>query len=253
MNNNKSVKMKNASRKARKQNIKQWFKKVLAFPIRAIKWLWRLICRVCRAIWNWLKSIDIVGMVNLTLLVAIIVLFLSLISDFVRCNKCDKAVASNNKSNIIMTQQKAKQPVDERRVVKRKYSTVLPVKIDSQTNITPKIRTVGVAKPEIIRELSVPADELPQQTLSGDVIVEKYPGAPVLSNGVKVNGNLYIQNMRKYTIPCDAKINGHLFIRNVNKVNFCGKFKVNGNVYVNRESSFGPLPEGTKINGQIIL
>ena len=59
--------------------------------------------------------------------------------------------------------------------------------------------------------------------------------------------------MNKYTIPCDAKINGHLFIRNVHKVNFCGKFKVNGNVYVNRESSFGPLPAGTKINGQIIL
>ena len=28
--------------------------------------------------------------------------------------------------------------------------------------------------------------------------------------------------------------------------------KVNGNVYVNRQSSFGPLPNGTKINGQII-
>jgi hypothetical protein len=247
----KNKKMKQATRNARKQNIKQWFKKVLSFPIRAIKWLWRLICRVCRAIWNWLKSIDIVGMVNLTLLVAIIVLFASLISDFVRCNKCDK-MAANKKSNIVMTQQKTP-AADERRVVKRKYSTVLPVKVDSKTNITPKIRTIGVAKPEIIRELSVPASELPQQTLSGDVIVERYPGAPVLSNGVKVNGNLYIQNMRKYTIPCDAKINGHLFIRNVSKVDFCGKFKVNGNIYVNRESSFGPLPAGTKINGQIIL
>ena len=249
---NKSQKIKRATKNTRKQNIKQWFKKIISYPIRAIKWLWNLLCRVCRAIWNWLKSIDIVGMINLTLLVAIIVLFLSLISDFVRCNKCNKAIASNNKSDVTMVQ-KAKQPVEERRVVKRKYSTVLPVKVDSETNITPKIRTIGVAKPEIVRELSVPANELPQQTLSGDVIVERHPGAPVLSNGVKVNGNLYIQNMNKYTIPCDAKINGHLFIRNVHKVNFCGKFKVNGNVYVNRESSFGPLPEGTKINGQIIL
>ena len=247
MANNKSLKMKNATRKARKQNNKQLLKKVLYSPVRAIKWLWRLICRVCNAIWNWLKSIDIVGMINLTLLVAIIVLFASLISDFVRCNKCVKVAKASN--NVVITQQ----PKSERRVVQRKYSTVLPVKIDSQTNIKPKIRTVGVAKPEIIRELSLPASELPKQVLSGDVIVERHPGAPVLSNGVKVNGNLYIQNMRKYTIPCDAKINGHLFIRNVSKVSFCGKFKVNGNVYVNRESSFGPLPEGTKINGQIIL
>ena len=248
---NKSQKMKRATKNTRKQNIKQWFKKIISYPIRAIKWLWNLLCRVCRAIWNWLKSIDIVGMINLTLLVAIIVLFLSLISDFVRCNKCNKAIASNNKSDVTMVQKS--NAVDNRRVVKRKYSTVLPVKVDSETNITPKIRTIGVAKPEIVRELSVPANELPQQTLSGDVIVERHPGAPVLSNGVKVNGNLYIQNMNKYTIPCDAKINGHLFIRNVHKVNFCGKFKVNGNVYVNRESSFGPLPAGTKINGQIIL
>lgn len=246
---NKSQKIKKAARNTRKQNIKQWFKKVLSYPVRAIKWLWNLLCRVCRAIWNWLKSIDIVGMINLTLLVAIIVLFLSLITDFVRCNKCEKS-ANANKSNVVMMQ---KENNDNRRVVQRKFSTTLPVKMDNQTNITPKIRTIGVKKPEVIRELSTPSNELPQQTLSGEVIVERGSNAPVLSNGVKVNGNLYIQNMNKYTIPCDAKINGHLFIRNVNKVNFCGKFKVNGNVYVNRESSFGPLPAGTKINGQIIL
>lgn len=246
---NKSQKIKKAARNTRKQNIKQWFKKVLSYPVRAIKWLWNLLCRVCRAIWNWLKSIDIVGMINLTLLVAIIVLFLSLITDFVRCNKCEKS-ANANKSDVVMMQ---KENNDNRRVVQRKFSTTLPVKMDNQTNITPKIRTIGVKKPEVIRELSTPSNELPQQTLSGEVIVERGSNAPVLSNGVKVNGNLYIQNMNKYTIPCDAKINGHLFIRNVNKVNFCGKFKVNGNVYVNRESSFGPLPAGTKINGQIIL
>ena len=94
---------------------------------------------------------------------------------------------------------------------------------------------------------------MPQQVLAGDVIVERAPNSPILSNGAKIDGNLFIQNMHKYTMPCDVKINGHLFIRNVQKVNFCGKFKVNGNVYVNRESSFGPFPEGTKINGQIIL
>ena len=75
----------------------------------------------------------------------------------------------------------------------------------------------------------------------------------MLSNGVKVNGNLYIQNMRKYTLPCDAKINGHLIIRNVNKLSFCGGFTVNGNIYVNRESAFGPIPDNTRIRGKIIL
>lgn len=255
--NNKTKKMKKATRKTRWDNFKQWCKKIILFPIRAIKWLWRLICRICRAIWNWLKSIDIVGMINLTLLVAIIVLFLSLISNFVCCKKY--TVVSNNDAATTQVADKwAKQkPVDNRRVVKRKYTnaTVLPIKVDvADANVVrPQIRTIGVEKPEIVTELATPANELPQQVLGGDVIVERAPNSPILSNGARIDGNLFIQNMRKYTMPCDVKINGHLFIRNVQKVNFCGKFKVNGNVYVNRESSFGPFPEGTKINGQIIL
>ena len=254
---NKTKKIKKATRKTRWGNFKQWCKKIISFPIRAIKWLWRLICRVCRAIWNWLKSIDIVGMINLTLLVAIIVLFLSLISNFVCCKKY-KSVNNNNGTTLQVIDKWAKQNQSEnRRVVKRKYSnaTVLPIKIDNQdvNVVRPQIRTIGVDKPEIVRELATPASELPQQVLGGDVIVERAPNSPVLSNGAKIDGNLFIQNMNKYTIPCDVKINGHLFIRNVQKVKFCGKIKVNGNVYVNRESSFGPFPEGTKINGQIIL
>ncbi len=251
--NSKTKKMKKAVRKTRWDNFKMWCKKIILFPIRAIKWLWRLICRVCRAIWNWLKSIDIVGMINLTLLVAIIVLFLSLISDFVCCNK-----SASNKivSNDATTQVVKVNDSQNRRVVKRKYSnvTVLPVKSEAQpANTKVQIKTVGVKKPEVVAELATPADELPQQVLGGDVIVERAPNSPVLSNGARIDGNLFIQNMNKYTIPCDVKINGHLFIRNVQKLNFCGKIKVNGNVYVNRESSFGPFPEGTKINGQIIL
>ena len=252
--NNKTQKMKKAARKTRWDNFKQWCKKIVLFPIRVIKWLWRLICRICRAIWNWLKSIDIVGMINLTLLVAIIVLFLSLISDFVCCKNASQKVVSNN---VATTQTTKIVDNQNRKVVKRKYTnttaSVLPVKTNTETNIRPQIRTIGVEKPEIVAELSTPADELPEQVLSGDVIVERAPGSPILSNGVKIDGNLFIQNMRKYTIPCDAKINGNLFIRNVQKLNFCGKIKVNGNVYVNRESSFGPIPEGSKINGQIIL
>ena len=258
---NKTQTMKKATRQTRKNTFWQWVKKIILFPIRAIKWLWRLICRVCRAIWNWLKSIDIIGMINLTLLVAIIVLFLSLISNVVCCKKYANANVANANANVVTANSESNQRLNandnNRRVVKRKYTnaTVLPVKVDAQdvNVVRPQIRTIGVEKPEIVTELATPANELPKQVLSGDVIVERHPSSPVLSNGAKIDGNLFIQNMQKYTIPCDVKINGHLFIRNVAKVNFCGKFKVNGNIYVNRESSFGPLPEGTKINGQIIL
>ena len=239
---NKTQKMKKATRKARQKNVKQYCKK-------AVSYTWNAIKNVCSKVWNWLKSIDIVGMVNLTLLVAIIVLFVSLISDITYSNKSNKT-NSANKQNVVMV---AKNKADNRKVVQRRFNTNLPLKADKKTGITPKIKTVGVKKPQIIRELSVPAHELPKQNLSGDVIVDVNPSATILQNGVNVNGNLFIQNMRKFTLPCDAKINGNLFIRNVTRLNFCGKFNVSGNIYVNRESSFGPIPDGSKIGGQIIL
>ena len=253
---NKALKMKAATKQTRKQNIKNVCKKILTWPIRAIKWLWNLLCRVCRAIWNWLKNIDIVGMINLTLLVAIIVLFSSLIADFVRCDRCARNAVDNNNRVIVAQKNVVKKQVaqnDNRRVVKRKVNTTLPLRPDSETGITPKIKVVGVKKPVVVTVASLPAKELPKQNLSGDVIVDVYPDSPVLSNGVNVDGNLFIQNMRKYTLPCDAQINGHLFVRNVHKLNFCGAFTVRGNIYVNRESSFGPIPSNARIGGQVML
>ena len=237
---NKSQKIKRAAHRTKWENFKYFVKRIITFP-------WRVLC----AIWNWAKSIDVVGMINLTLLVVIIILFISLIVDVVRFRGCP--MANNNRSGNVTVVQNDSVNTNNNKVVKRRFNTNLPLKVDKKTGITPKIKTVGVAKPEIVRETSLPADELPQQDLSGDVIVDVNPKSPVLYNGAKINGNLIIQNMRKYTLPCGMKINGHLFVRNVARLHFCGEFTVNGNIYVNRESSFGALPKGTKINGQIIF
>ena len=240
--------MKNAARNTRKRNIKQWLKKVILFPWELCKKVWHFICRICTAIWNWLKSIDIVGMINLTLLVAIIVLFTGLICNFKRCNRGGVAQANN-----IVAVAKKSSVNDNRKVVQRKFNTALPLKVNADTGIKPQIKTIGVKKPVVVKQISLPAKELPQQRLMGDVIVDMYPSAPVLSNGVKIDGNLFIQNMRKYTLPCDAKIRGNLFIRNVDKLSFCGKFTVQGNIYINRYSSFGPIPNDAHVDGQVIL
>lgn len=228
-------------------------------PWRAVKSVWKFICRLCNKVWNWLKSIDIVGMINLTLLVAIIVLVISLFSGFACCKKCDKSVkaAQNNVVSVVKPNKTVKKPVVNnnmnRKVVKRKFNVNLPIKADPQTNIKPQIKTVGVKKPMIVKELSFPANELPKQKLGGDVIIDTFRDATVLSNGVNINGNLFIQNMRKYTLPCGAVINGNLFIRNVEKLRFCGEFTVTGNIYVNRQSSFGPIPGNARVGGQVIL
>lgn len=237
---NKSQRIKRAVRRTRWENFKYTLKRIITWP-------WR----VCCAIWKWLKSIDIVGMINLTLLVIIILLFVSLIVDVVRCRRCPM-VNNDRNSNVTVVQNDYAKNKDGK-IVRHTFNTVLPLKADKKTGITPKIRTVGVDRPQIVRETSLPVNSLTQQNLSGDTVVDVNPQSPILSNGTKINGNLIIQNMRKYTLPCGMKINGHLFVRNVQRLHFCGEFTVNGNIYVNRESSFGALPKGTKINGQIIF
>ena len=246
---NKTQKMKQAAHYNRKRNFKQWCKKALLFPWNLCKKVWRFIVRMCKKIWNWLKSIDIIGMINLTLLVAIIVLFTSLIVNF--NNKYDSKTNSGmNNTEVVVNKQKT---VDTRKVVKRKTLPTLPLKVNAKTGIKPQIKTVGVEKPQVVKHLSVPAKELPKQKIYGDVIVDIYPNSPVLFNGVKIDGNLFIQNVRKYTLPCGAKIRGNLFIRNVEKLSFCGDFTVQGNIYVSPYSSFGPIPSTARIDGQVIL
>lgn len=247
---NKTQKMKTATRNNKKRNFVATMKKIIAFPWHVCKAVWRWVVRVCRAIWNWLKNINIIGMINLTLSVAIIVLLYCLVSNVLN-NKSSKV--NHGHDNVVVTNAKYKVLNNKRNVVNSKFNTVLPVKVNAKTGITPKIKVVGVDKPVVIAAVSESEKELPAQKLYGDVIVDMVPSSPVLMNGVTVQGNLYVQNMRKYTLPCGMKITGHLFIRNVERLSFCGPFSVRGNIYVNRQSSFGPIPENSRVGGQIIL
>lgn len=249
---NKSETIKRAVQTTRNKNRKNVLKNIILFPVN-----------LCKKVWNWLRNIDVVGMVNLTLLVAIIVLFSCLISN-ITCyrhgafaNETPNIVVNKNQNvNVAkkITPAKSVQN-DMRKVIKRhhKINAALPARVDSETKLKPQIQVVGVKKPIVVRELSLPASELPKQVLAGDVIIERHPASPILSNGVVINGNLFIQNMRKYTLPCDAEISGHLFVRNVENLKFCGKFVVRGNIYVTRKSSFGAIPGDAKIGGQIVL
>ena len=240
---NKTQKIKQGTQNARNKNTINVCKNIIFAPIH-----------ICKTIWNWLKDINVIGMVNLTLLVAIIVLFSSLILNVLNCDT--NVSQSGNVAVVNSAYPKTKvlkKSNEEHRVVNRSFNTTLPLRADPQTGITPKIKVVGVQKPTVVKVASIPAKELPKQNLYGDVIVDVYPDSPVLSNGVEIEGNLFIQNMRKYTLPCNAKISGHLFVRNVDRLYFCGEFSVKGNIYVNRQSSFGPIPQSANVGGQVIL
>lgn len=213
-----------------------------------ISWPFRMIARMASALWSWIRSIDLIGLVNLTLLIAIIVLFSMLIIDIIGCSRKPVVVVADapavavvpEKPQVTLSDEKA--PAD---IAAQAERPALPLKRDVRTRKYLS-HTITVARGKYIPE------DAPRQ-LNGDIIIDHHGDSPLLTDGVYVNGNLYLQNMRKYTLPCGTVIRGNLFLRDVTMLQFCGDFTVTGNIYVSPRSSFGPIPSTARLGGQVIL
>ncbi|MBE6461475.1 MAG: hypothetical protein E7006_01375 [Alphaproteobacteria bacterium] len=203
-------------------------------------WPFRKLALVCKIVWNWIRNLELVGLLNLTLLVAIIVLFTMLIIDLLGCRKENIIVVTNTPVHTEQTITKSKPKTVQ-------PQAVLPI---TQHNAEP-VNVVPVKKVEvqIVKKQTARQDN----KLMGDVIIDSRGAGAILRKGTQVNGNLYLQNMRKFTLPCNVRINGNLFLRDVNKLQFCGEFVVTGNIYVSPRSSFGPLPKNARIGGYVVL
>lgn len=232
-----------ANKKTRKSNFWKKVWNIICAPFR-------MVARGAKWFWKWLCGINVIGIVNLTLLVAIIVLFSMLIIDFTKCNNTQTVIVRSD------TVQTPVLPTEKRNVVAR---PVKPV-----TNTLPMVRDAKTG--EIINEPIVvaPAKPCPMQTrpiakvkkenkILGDVVIDSRGAATTIEHGTKIQGNLYLQNMRKYTLPCGVRINGNLFLRDVNMLQFCGEFTVTGNIYVSPRSSFGPIPATARLGGYVVL
>lgn len=209
---------------------------------RACRWLWRKIVSGCRLLWKWLCGINVIGLVNLTLLAAIIILFSMLIIDVVGCRKQVVVVAPQTTTQTVST---------EKRTVKPRPT--LPMRVDAKTNkrIDGSVNVVPVKVADV--EVAKKQYAITENKFWGDVIVDSRASGAMLKNKTQVNGNLYLQNMRKYVLPCDVEINGNLFLRDVNMLQFCGDFVVTGNIYVSPRSSFGPIPKTARVGGHVVL
>jgi len=212
--------------------------KIILWPLRmvarAIRWIWDTLCAVCYWIWSVLCGINIVGLINLALLIAIIVLCSMLILDLLNCRRKPVVVMGPAKEvPIEFTKSKKEIPLPMRRNAKKGELPVM--------NVVPTKPSEDVALQ-------------PQgENLYGDVIIESRGEAIMIKNGAHIHGNLYLQRMRKYVLPCNVKIDGNLFLRDLNILQFCGEFTVRGNIYVSPRSSFGPIPRNAKVGGQVIL
>ena len=204
---------------------------------RALRWLWDTICAICAWIWEWICGINIVGLINLTLLLAIIILFSMLIIDVIRCpHNLNQKQNAKTAGNVTV--------VSSKYDAKTSTATVpLPNRRAAQNNTTATVTKAN----------STTTCQKQKTNLYGDVIIESRDDTIVLKNGTHVHGNLYLQRMRKYVLPCGVVIDGNLFLRDVNLLQFCGPFTVNGNIYVSPRSSFGPIPYKARVGGQVIL
>lgn len=216
---------------------------IICWPFKKI---WAALCWL----WNWIASINLVALLNLALLVSIIVLFSLLIIDL---RKGANAGAKNNVQPIVQNVESTKTVVEQKPIVKPRKVTALPIKHDAKTRkpLAAPIRVARIQQnPVAVKQVAV---IVKTKTVYGDTVIDNHDMTSVLPNGAHVTGNLYIQDLRKYTLPCNIVIDGNLILRDVNMLNFCGDFTVRGNIYVSPRSSFGPVPSTARIGGQVIL
>lgn len=201
-----------------------------------LSWIWDLLVTVCSAVWKWLCGINIVGLINLTLLLAIIILFSILIIDFKNCHRTSRIV--NAPATATKVESTARKNTD----------TTSQDLTQNQNTASEPVHVVG-AKPStspVLRAHRTGA-------IYGDIIIESHGEAIILKNNAHIRGNLYLQRMRKYVLPCGVRIEGNLFLRDLHMLQFCGPFTITGNIYVSPRSSFGPIPKNSYLGGQIIL
>ncbi len=240
--NKKSTKKKTVRNGAKRQGF--W-----ARVWNIVCWPFRMIVKLGKWFWNWLCGINLVAMVNLALLVAIIVLFSMLIIDVVGCRRQVVVIAKNKPvaEQIVVSEAAAPRNVKKR--------PVLPIKAtanaEKNKNAAPTVNVVPVKRAEI--QIAKQQTAKCNNKFMGDVIIDSRGAGAMLQNGAQVNGNLYLQNMRKYTLPCGIRINGNLFLRDVNMLQFCGDFVITGNIYVSPRSSFGPIPKTARLGGHVVL
>lgn len=237
-----------ATKKTRTKKTKQ--QKTLGKRIwNVISWPFRMIAKLLKWFWKWVCGLNMVGVVNLALLVAIIVLFSMLILDIVGCKKQQIVVVAEPvpvTEQVVVSDEMAPRSLTRRKVV-------LPIKTNPLTykKEVPAINVVPVNEQEV--KIAEKQTATKNNKFWGDVIIDSRAAASMLQNGAQVHGNLYLQDMRKFTLPCNIHIDGNLFLRDVNMLQFCGDFVITGNIYVSPRSSFGPIPKTAHLGGHVIL
>ncbi len=189
-----------------------------------------------KSVWWKLCNHDWGVLTHITLIAAIIVLFSILTCTIIGSNNSNKVV------KIVKVNPESVQTVAKSGSNITVRNNATPAKVISNTASISNTSNKAVATKTVKKCIS-----------SGTITVDgDFPESKRICSQ-KINGDLYLQNMNKYKLPCNIYIDGDLFVRNVSQLQFCSGFTVTGNIYVSHKSSFGPIPKNAKIGGQIIL
>lgn len=201
--------------------------------------------------WKWLCTRNTIGLINLSLSSAIIVLFSILIMNIYDLRETSVGKNGSALFRGASADEMPKIANSEQRNLVVRTSVSVGDELSTQTISLPLQKNVRYSVGTRSAKLS---ESIPVRKLSGDIIIDGEDISSIkLMPGDEISGNLIIQNLRKFNLPCNIKINGNLILRHVGLVRFCGAFTITENIYVSRDSSFGPIPGNARLGGQVLF
>jgi hypothetical protein len=239
-----NVSIKSAEKKASAKESKHIWKKMGA-KIKAAS----------KKSWAWIKSRDLATTTNVAMLVLVVVMLVVLINVAQQNNLIMSSVNNAQKAEVVQNDAQVKKIAAKK--AKIRVATVqATVSINEESGKTAivlplkKVVKVYDTVPTKIEVKNVRRQTNNEWLQTEEVIrpVQKRK----IDSMETIKGNLYVQNMNSYTIPCGTRVMGNLIVRNVKNLKFCDCFEVMGNMYIGRGTAFGPIPADAKIHGQIV-
>jgi hypothetical protein len=213
---------------------------------------WRWVKRSASAFWRRLRALDAMAFFNILLLALVVAMLLVMLGN-IRGQSARKRGAERPSGQILIINDRASAGWTRRPtvVVSRNGAVMVERTAAADRRAAKKSARNQISITLPLKKKSVP---VARTVLPKSVMID---GRAARGAGLRpmttINGDLYLQNMSRYTLPCGIRVNGNLFLRNVRLMKFCGGFEVKGNIYVSSNSSFGPIPRNAYLGGQVVF
>jgi hypothetical protein len=213
---------------------------------------WHRIKRSAAAFRRWLRALDAMAFFNILLLALVVAMLLVMLGN-IRGRSAAKRGADGPSGQVLIINGRPR--IDWTRrptvVVSRNGAAMVERTAAADRRAAKKSAR---NQPSITLPLKKKSVPVARTVLPKSVMID---GRATRGAGLRpmttINGDLYLQNMSTYTLPCGVRVNGNLFLRNVRLMKFCGGFEVRGDIYVSSNSSFGPIPRNAYLGGQVVF